>query len=101
MTHRARRQPVVGVSEHTHRIEKVYMAVTDLEDASAEGVYTVTGPHNEKLPVVAIDDKDLDALRAYAQQEAQRSGKSVSIICFTNRTLHETFTPSATGDKTS
>lgn len=100
MADKARRQPVVGVT-HTRGIEKVYLAVTDQKDGLAEGVYTVAGPRNQRLPVVAIDNKDLEALRQYASAEATRTGKTVSIICFTNRTHHETFHPVTTGDKIS
>ncbi len=100
MADRARHQPVVGVTR-TRNIEKVYLAVTDQAEDAAEGVYTVAGPHDERLPVVAIDDKDLEALRRYARAQAKRTGKTVSIICFTNRTHHETFHPVTTGDKTS
>lgn len=97
----ARREPVVRVTPHTQRIEKVYLAVTDLDRGDVEGVYSVVGPHDERLPVVAIDDKDLTSLRQYAQSQATATGKTVSIICFTHRTLHETFAPVATGDKIS
>ena len=101
MTDRAQRQPVVSSEPRTQRIEKVYMAVTDTEDTTVESVYIVFGPQKEKLPVVAIEEKDLAALRKFAHSEAEATGKPVSIICFTNRELHETFRPLTTGDKES
>ena len=101
MTDRARRQSVVGVRPHTRKITKVYLAVTDMDDATSEGVYTVPAPRKERLPVVAIDDKDLEILREWAQSEADATGKTVNIICFTSRSLHEIFHPVTTGDKNS
>lgn len=73
------------------------MAVADHGDG--EGVYTVVGPSGERLPIVAIDDSGLSALREYSQELANISGTSVSIISFTQRTQHETFSPLTTGDK--
>lgn len=96
-----RRGSVVRVVPHMQRIEKVYLAVTDLDNEDSEGVYSVTGASDQLLPVVAIDDKGLAILSQYAQSQAEATGKTVSIICFTHRTVHEKFAPVATGDKTS
>jgi len=89
----------VGVSAHGKKIERVYMAVVEL--AEGEGVYAAVGPNGEKLPVVAIDEKDIAALSEHARGQANATGQTVSIICFTKRTHHETFRPSTTQDKRS
>lgn len=77
-------------------IERVYLAVADHGDG--EGIFTIAGPRGERVPVVAINAKGLSVLREYARELAISSGFTVSIICFTNRSLHETFPPVATAD---
>lgn len=79
------------------KISRVYVAV--VHNGGGEGVYSVFGPKGEALPIVAVDDKDLNALTEYAQQQCQATGQTVSIIGFTKRTHHETFRPLTTGDK--
>lgn len=98
MADKARREPFVRVTPHTHGIESVYLAVTDAHGDGTESVYTVSGPDQNRIPVVALDDKSLESLRKFAETQARTTGKTVSIICFTHRTLHETFPPVATGD---
>lgn len=93
MSKRVARRPVKVVM----KVDKVYLAVSD--QGSGEGLYAVTGRDGEGLPLVAVDPKGLSRLEKYSQQLANASGHSVSIICFTGRTHHETFRPSTTGDK--
>lgn len=69
----------------------VYLMIRETEDG--EELYTVA-PQNS--PLVAIDGNGLDRLRRVARQEADASGRTVSIICFTERSIHETFAPSTT-----
>jgi hypothetical protein len=86
----------VGVTEHEHQIQQVFVAVTDL--AGGEGIYTVCSSCGITLPVVAVDHKDLNALTEYVREYVDRTGETVSIIGFTKRTHYETFRPSTTGD---
>lgn len=86
----------VGISP-IDAVECVYLAVIQGEDG--ESVYTVTGPHDTRLPVVALGERDLPALGAYARGQADHTGQTVRIICFTKRLHHETYLPSATQDK--
>lgn len=79
------------------RVRHLYMVVAD--EGRSEAVCTLTGPEGEHVPVVAIDRKGRIALSKYAQALADSSGKSVSLVCFTRDTSHETFAPGATGDK--
>ncbi len=92
-------RPQIGVrpSAHAQKISRVFIVVTEME--SGEGVYCFHGPQGETLPVLAVDDKDLVALSEYAREQAQLTGRTVSIIGFTKRTQHETFRPVSTGDK--
>lgn len=81
-------------------IEKIYLAIGDHGDG--EGVYTVPGQEeDERLPMVAVDDTGLSILKKLSQDIATSSGKTVSIICFTTRVLHDTLPPLTTGDDNS
>ena len=85
ITHRVRR----------NKVTRVYMAVTDYEPD--EGILKVSGPHNIQLPLVALDERSLPALERYAQNVANELGRKVTIICFTNRRVCESFSPVSTG----
>ena len=78
-----------------NRVTKVYMAVVD--HVPEEGIFTVSGPKNIKLPLVALDERSLPALCRYAQNAANELGKRVTIICFTERRACESFLPVSTG----
>jgi hypothetical protein len=82
--------------QRRRKLSKIYIAVIDHGDK--EGICTVLLPNDERLPLVAIDEKALAVLRNYSQQVANETGKTVSIICFTGSRLYESFTPVATGD---
>jgi len=90
---------MLRVAEHQRRrkVSEIYLAVID-HGGDGEGVYTVTGPNNERLPLVALDKAALSVLRRYSQQVANERQDTVSIICFTARQLYESFRPVATGD---
>lgn len=78
------------------KVSEVFMAV--LEQGDQESVFTVVTPRNVRLPVVALDRTALAVLQRYAQSMADETGQTVSIICFTDRSVYESFRPSATGD---
>ena len=86
-----------SVREHHKKISGVFIAVTKLDDG--EGIYSVSGPQGQTLPVVAIDSNGLVSLEEFARQQVLLTGRTVSIIGFTKRTHRHTFRPSATGDK--
>jgi len=75
---------------------EVYMAVFD--DGGHETIIEIRVTDNGKLPLVAIDEKGLAILQQFSQQTADKTGQTVSIICFTGRQLYESYSPSATGD---
>jgi len=77
-------------------VAEVYMAVFPID--GGEQVFTAVTPQGVRLPVVALDKNDLGVLKKYAQNIADETGETVSIICFTARQLYESFRPSATGD---
>lgn len=89
-----RKEPVVR--RHKQKIDKVYLATTETPDG--EDVYTMTGVDGQALPLVALDDRNLETLRQYAELMSARTGKPVRIIAFTKRTYHEIFPAHATGD---
>jgi hypothetical protein len=68
------------------------------DDPQSEQVYSIPGPGGILLPLVAMDKSSLTVLRGYAQQVANLHGKTVRIISFTRRTLHDTVHPVSTGD---
>jgi predicted NBD/HSP70 family sugar kinase len=96
--HEQARHPTVkvGVSARARKIKKVYMAV--IERTGGEEVFTIVGPDDERIPIVATNDADLAALSEYARGQAKATQQSVSIICFTTRSHYETFRPVTTGD---
>lgn len=89
-----RKEPIVR--RHKQKIDKVYLATT--ETADGEDVYTLPVKDGQLLPLVALDDKDLAALRQHAELMSNKTGKPVRIISFTKRTHHEIFPASTTGD---
>lgn len=68
-------------------------------DNDQESVFTIIGPAGERVPVVAIDQAGLDTLSQYARENADRTGRPISIISFTERAHHATFVPNTTNDK--
>jgi len=83
--------------EPRRRLTEVYLAVFSDQDGD-ENVIQVRTPGDVLLPLVAIDRKALGILQKFAQDTADQTGQSVSIICFTDRTVYESFRPTATGD---
>ncbi len=79
------------------KIERLSVAV--VSNGEGELVYGAKVEDGGNLPIVAIDDVGIFFLKHYAQAEANISGASVRIISFTERSLHDTVRPFATGDK--
>ncbi len=92
-----KRRPAYAAAGPSGRLRKVYLAVANSDEG--EGVYAVAGANGERLPLLAIDQGGLKRLKTYSQHLANSSGQTVSIICFTERSAHATFRPSATRDK--
>lgn len=92
----SRKELRIAEEPRPRKVTQVYMAVA--ESDAGEGVYTILGPNDERLPLVALDAGALSVLRTYAQSVANDTGKTVSIICFTDRRLYERFPPVTTGD---
>lgn len=80
-------------SAATITIGELFIAVTERD----QDVLTVTGPHDERFPIVAFDGKSLAVLQKWSQDAADKTGQAVSIISFTRNSLHETFRPDTTG----
>ncbi len=92
-------RPIGGISVRPQptKVTEVYVAVAKMD--TGEGIYSVVGQAGQTLPVVAIDANALQSLSEFARQQAELTGRTVSIIGFTKRTHRHTFRPSATGDK--
>ena len=88
---------LVEVTRQNQRIDRLHIIVTDV--AGSEGIYSVYGPSGQLLPIVAVDDKGIGKLSLYAEEQVRLTGRTVSIISFTKRVLHETYRPLTTGDK--
>lgn len=74
----------------------VYIAMFT-DDEGYDTVIDIRITENGKIPLASVDKNALRTMRRLAQEMANRYGKTVSIICFTNRQLYESYPPSATG----
>lgn len=66
-------------------INKVYVFLTDLPgERGGEGIVSVPTQHGI-VPMVALDERQLESFRALAQDIANDSGRNIWAVAFTER----------------
>lgn len=78
------------------KVTEVFMAVVGQPDGEGENLFAVAAPNQAWLPLVAMDRKSLAILKKFSQNVANARGETVSIICFTDRRVHESVMPVVT-----
>lgn len=74
------------------RIDSLW-AFTVVDDDDTEGIIAQVLPDVGTAPLVGADLARVRSLMPYAQLVATRTGKPVSLVHFSNRTVQEIFQP--------
>jgi hypothetical protein len=82
-----------------HRIERIWIAVSVLEDTD-EAVPIVVGPQGQEALLMASDEIRLEWVIRHARDWAKMTGKPVRLLKFEPREHVETFHPDGRRERT-
>lgn len=75
------------------KIDRLLAYVMADKDEDDEGIPGIAGPNGGVIPMVGADEKRILSLRDHAQAIADRFGKPVKVLRFTQVELIETIEP--------
>ncbi len=79
------------------KIEQLIAFVAVDKDEIDEGIAAFLSHSDVWMPMIGADDARIESLRPFAQDIANRTGKTIHVLRFTGREVVETIRPKRSG----